>query len=273
MEEHPRTIEGGYMATAAANSSNKIDVGRVISRGFNTLGRQFGPLLLISMLLSALPVFVSQYLLIQSVGVGAVSGGNPAGSIGMLASPLYWLSILVTILSGYLLQAALVRSTILDQTGQRADFGGSVALALRLLLPMIGLAILSSIIIGIGLMLLIVPGVIAYLMLAVSVPVLVEERRGVIGSMSRSRALTKGSRLRILLLLVLFFIAYIVISAVAGAAFFFLAQDSALGAAAVSGFTSALSALVVALLLASLYIELRTVKEGATTDSLAEIFA
>jgi hypothetical protein len=275
MKEHPGLLHsrGGNMATAADTSESKIDIGRVISRGFATLGRQVGPLLLLSLLLSGLPIFITQYLLIDNVGVGATTGEDPAGALNMFSSPFYWLSILAMILGGYLLQAALVRSTILDQTGRPVDFGGSLGVALKLLLPMIGLAILSSLIIGFGFVLLIVPGVIAYLMLSVSVPVLVEERLGVIGSMGRSRALTKGSRLRILLLLILFMIVYIAVSALSGLVFFFLAQDSAFGAAFIAAITSAISALVLAVLLASLYIELRTVKEGASQDSLADIFA
>lgn len=41
---------------------------------------------------------------------------------------------------------------------------------------------------------LIVPGIILWLGWSMSVPVLIQERRGVFGSMSRSRALTKGNR-------------------------------------------------------------------------------
>jgi len=261
------------MATAAGASDNKIEIARVISRGFETLGRQIGPLLAMTLLLSAVPVFITQYLLLDSVGADAASGADPVAAVNMVASPFYWLSVLAMILSGYLLQGALVRATILDQTGRPVDIGGSIGLALRLLLPMIGLAILSSIIIGIGFVLLIVPGVIAYLMLSVSVPVLVEERRGVIDSMSRSRALTKGSRLRILLVLILVLLIYFVISAILGMLLLAVARDSAIGGAVLAALTTALSSMVMAVLFASLYIELKTVKEGTTMDSLAEIFA
>jgi hypothetical protein len=261
------------MATAAGEY-NKIDIGRVISRGFETLGRQIGPFLLLALLLSAIPIFITQYLLLNSLGMDdAGSVTDPAAALSMFSSPFYWFATLIMVVSGYLLQAALVRSTILDQTGRTVDLGGSLALALRLLLPMIGLAILSSIIIGLGFVLLIVPGVIAYLMLAVAVPVLVEERKGVIDSMGRSRRLTKGSRLRILGLLVLFLIFYLIISAVVAFVLAVVIPSSALGASAIAAFTTALSAAFISVMLASLYIELRTVKEGATTDSLADIFA
>jgi uncharacterized membrane protein (DUF485 family) len=257
------------MATAGEGLNNKIDIGRVVSRGFDTLHRQIWPFLALSLLFSALPTLLAQYLLYQNVGT--VDFNDPAARLGFFASPLYWLSLLVSFLGMFMLQGALVRSSILDQNGQPADVGGSIALAIRLLLPMIGLTILSSILIGIGFILLIVPGVIVYLMLIVAVPALVEERRGVIASMSRSRELTKGSRLTIFGLVVLFILFYFVLAMIIGFVGL-LGTDSPIVAAIVAAINSTLTGMFMAVMLASLYIELRTVKEGATTDSLASIF-
>lgn len=65
-------------------------------------------------------------------------------------------------------------------------------------LPLIGLSLLASFCIGIGFMLLIIPGVIISLGLILSTQVLVIEKKGIIESMLRSWDLTKGKRLRIL---------------------------------------------------------------------------
>ena len=258
------------MATAGEPLDNNIDFGRVVSRGFDTLRRQIGPFLALSLLFAGLPTLIIQYLLYESVG--AVDRADPYAATAMFASPLYWLSFLVMIIGGYMLQAALVRSSILDQNDQPADPRGSIMVAIRLLLPMIGLAILSSILMGIGFMLLIVPGVIVYLMLIVAVPAMVEERRGVIGSMTRSRELTRGSRLRIFGLVLLFLIFYFILSAVIGAATVAVGSDTPIVLALLTALNSMFTGIFMAAMLASLYIELRTVKEGATTDSLASIF-
>ena len=251
------------MATAAFSEEN-IDIGRVVQRGFQTIGRHAAPFLGLALLLGALPAFLLSMFLV----------GDPA-AVGMATflAPSYWLTLLVTMIAGYVLQATLVRASILDLSGRDPDIGGSVSVALKLLLPMIGVAILSSILIGIGALLLVVPGVIVYLMLIVTVPALVEERRGVIESMQRSRALTKGSRGRIFLLMLLFIVAYFIVNMVMGFVFGIAGLGALTVAALVQAVSGGLVALLMAAMLASLYVELRTVKEGATTEGLAEIFA
>lgn len=66
------------------------------------------------------------------------------------------------------------------------------------LLPLIALQIIVNVLIGVGLILLIVPGVIAALILIASVPAFVVEGLGVFDAMSRSAELTRGNRMRIL---------------------------------------------------------------------------
>ncbi|WP_348640382.1 ATP-binding cassette domain-containing protein, partial [Mesorhizobium sp. M2D.F.Ca.ET.226.01.1.1] len=64
---------------------------------------------------------------------------------------------------------------------------------------------------GIGLVLLIVPGIILWLGWSMAVPVLIQERLGVFGSMSRSRVLTKGNRWSLFgLFLILIIIAMVI---------------------------------------------------------------
>lgn len=251
------------MATAAGSNS-KIDMGRVVQQGFEVIGRQIGPFLALGLLLSGLPAaFMNWFQL------GSVSSGSPVG----LGSPVYGLIWLVTVLTGYLVQAAIVRSSILLLAGRDANIVGSLAVALRYLLPMIGLAFLTTILVGIGLLLLVVPGVIVYLMLIVSVPALIEEKGGVFHAMRRSRELTKGSRGRIFLLLILFAIVYLIIAGVIGALGTALFDDNLLLASILQGLAASITAVLVSSMLAALYSELRSIKEGATVDGLAEIFS
>jgi hypothetical protein len=256
------------MATAAG-SEQQIDVGKVVSRAFDVIKRNAGPYGGVALLLGGLPGLL--------VGFATLYGVESDNPVGMFLSPYYWAAILVSWLCGSVLQAALVRSSILDLSGRPADIGGSLTLALTLLLPLIALTLLTSIILIVGFILLIVPGIIFYVIFSVAVPVMVEERPGVIGSLERSVALTRGSRWQVFGVLVIFVLfnmavgmVLTVVGGVAGAGAG--SQPSLAGQLFVSSVSGVAVALVLAALLASLYVELRTVKEGATTEGLAAIF-
>jgi uncharacterized membrane protein len=251
------------MATAAGRQQ-QIDVGKVVSRAFEVIKRNAGPYAGVALLLGGLPGFL--------VGYATVSGLDAANPIAMFTSPLYWGAILFSWLCGSVLQAALVRSSILDLGGRPADVGGSLSAALALLLPLVGLTLLTSIILMVGFILLIVPGIIFYVIFSVAVPVLVEERPGVIGSLERSVALTRGSRWQVFGVLAIFVLFYMAVSMVLGVLGGVAGSQSMVAQLFVSTVTGVAVSLVLAALLASLYVELRTVKEGATTDSLAAIF-
>jgi hypothetical protein len=242
----------------------KIDVGRVVQRSFEVLGRQIGPYLLLSLLLSGIPTGYMNWLTLQTVG------GVTSFAVSTPGAAAAWL---LALLGGFLLQAVIVRSSILQLSGNRPDLRGSLSSAFRLILPMIGLAICTGFLIVIGTLLLIVPGIIVYIALIVSVPVLVEES-GVFHSMRRSRELTKGSRWRIFLLLLLLVVAYLIawgVTAAIGSALGI--TESALLQSLLQAASTAMTTVLGSAVTAALYFELRAVKEGATFQGLAEVFA
>lgn len=238
----------------------KIDIGRVVGRGFEVIGRQIGPFLLLGLLLGGIPTALMSWLALDSGG--ARGFGEPA----------YLSAWLVAIVAGFLLQATLVRSAILQLGGRGPQVLPSLINAFRLLLPMIGLGICTWFLTAIGFALLIVPGVIVFIIFIVSVPALVEEG-GVLHAMGRSRELTRGSRRRIFVLLVLFVIAYLIAKGITSAFGSALGGDLPVVEALAQGLSAALVAMLSAGMSASLYLELRTAKEGATVDGLADIFA
>jgi hypothetical protein len=112
------------------------------------------------------------------------------------------------------------------------------------------------------------------------VPVLIQERLGVFGSMSRSRVLTKGSRWSLFGLLLVLFLAAIAIQMAFALLFGFTFAITgslstvglvvgAIGSALVSTVVSTLMSVAIAVS----YVELRQVKEGTSVDELAEIFS
>jgi hypothetical protein len=145
-------------------------------------------------------------------------------------------------------------------------------------LPVLALAILWYIGIVIGTVLFIIPGLILLTMWSVALPVLVSEDVNVIASFGRSRQLTRGSRLKIMLVLVLFAIViygltFGLIMSAFGVGFTELGiitgKPSYLLASIPNGWIG--SFLLVALL-ASIYLETLLVKEGGRSSELLQVF-
>jgi hypothetical protein len=87
--------------------------------------------------------------------------------------------------------------------------------------PLVGASILAGIGIGIGFILLIIPGLILMVLWAVVAPVIVLERPGVFAAFGRSRELVRGNGWNVFAVIVIVFLAVAVISSAAG-----LASDS-----------------------------------------------
>ncbi|HMJ93208.1 MAG TPA: hypothetical protein VK472_03825 [Allosphingosinicella sp.] len=248
---------------ATSGPGGRIDIGSVVSRGFEAIGHNFPAFLGLSILLGGLPAFAFSYL----------SGPNLDGqnALGFGGGGMTIAAWLVQIVATSFLQAVIVRSSILTLSGRDGDIGGSIVAAFGLILPLIGLSILSGLVITIGLVLLIVPGIIAYVALSVAVPAMVEEGRGITDCMERSAELTKGSRWQIFLLLLILVVAYFVLAAGLGAASI-VSEEAGILQFVAEAVVGTANALFMSTMTAALYVELRTVKEGATTEGLAAIF-
>jgi hypothetical protein len=253
---------------AATGPTPMIDSGRVMSRGFRSIGDNFLPFLMVALLCVGLPTATIQYVSIKAL----VSGqGYDASSL------FFWGTMLAGFLLSALLQGMLVRATILDLADQDMEIGRCAVTALSLILPIVVISLLVGLVSLLGAILLLVPGVMFYIAMSVAIPALIEERAGVFGSMRRSWRLTRGSWLQIFVLLVLYAIFWAVVSTIFGVAFgvqnFGMGYNDPIMAAICNGLSATVTALVGAVMIASLYIELRSVKEGATTNDLASIFA
>jgi hypothetical protein len=162
-----------------------------------------------------------------------------AGTFGAL------LGSLVTIIAAYLLQATLVKA-VQDVRDGRADMSISetIAAARPYLWSVAGASILAGIAIGIGLILVIVPGLILATIWAVIVPVIVIERTGALASFGRSRELVRGRAWHVFATLVLVYIILIIVGIALSA--IFIALPHALG----SGLSQVISGTIVAPFLA-----------------------
>ena len=122
--------------------------------------------------------------------LGSLRGQSPAHDSLALAP----LAIVVTMIATTLYQGVVVSLVRDVQDGRRdASMGGLVNEAMPFLWPLIGAGILSGIGIGIGFILLIVPGLILLTIWAVIAPAIVVENRGVFEAFGRSRELVRGN--------------------------------------------------------------------------------
>jgi hypothetical protein len=251
----------------------EFEMGRVVSRTFGAIGRNW-----VSFFSLAVFAVAPQLILGAYLGVGALARGR-AIEPGQLVH--LWgkmgIAYLFGLVLGSVLQAALVHGTVSDLNGKKASFADCLQTGLRTCLPVIGLSIVFGIALMFGLVLLVVPGVLMFLAWAVIVPVLVVEKTGVFGAFGRSAELTKGHRWAILGLAVVVWL----ISMILGLAIMpfqsALAQQGA-GIAAmapillINGIVSVFTTTIVATGTASIYYELRSIKEGIGPEQLAAVF-
>ena len=248
----------------------RFEVGRVLARTVGVISRNFPVLAALSLTLSGVPVLL----------VGLAQGWVPlplALSARMDSAGYFSLAGLLGLLISALLQAALIRGTAQDLSGHPVSLGDCLATAIRNVLPLIGISLLSTVVSVLGLVFFIVPGVILSLMLCVSAPAQVVEGHGVFASMGRSGDLTRNHRWSILLLFVIYGLIIILMQSVF-APLRFLAvaiMPHVLGGFLESGLrmvAQALQALIGAAGIASIYFELRSVKEGLGAEALAAAF-
>ncbi len=176
----------------------KLDVARVFERIFEIYRDQFT--LLIP---AALVVFVPVAIISGLVYAGdtGILGALIVAAIGTIAT--YWFQ-------GMVVEAA---RDILD--GRRDHTVGSlVRAAVPVIGPLVVAGILAGIAIGIGLLLLIVPGLFLLTIWAVLAPVIVIERKDAMSSFGRSRELVRGHGWQVFGVIVILFLLQFLVTGV-----------------------------------------------------------
>jgi uncharacterized membrane protein len=255
----------------------RMSVGRVFQRAFSAIAYNPVVILGLALVVGALPGLIFSFAFVQ-LGLGPQSALQ-TGALsfrGFMAAT--FVSSLIMLVISALVQGALTRATVSAIEGTRASFGQSLAAAVTVVLPLIGLSLLWALGVGIGFMLLIVPGIMLLMAWAVAVPSLVVERQGVFTAFRRSAELTKGSRWKIfglsLVLLVIYWVASAVIGIV-GLRPYSAASVGTITASAMIGsviLNTAFNALW-GTIQSALYVELREAREGDSIESLAQVFA
>jgi hypothetical protein len=175
----------------------KIDVGDVISKVFRIYVDYAGVLLPVAALLFLIDALF-RWLGLDSVGLAFVGS-----VVGVILNTLYT-GMVVELVND-------VRDGRLDQT-----VGGLFGAVTPVLFALLAVSILAGIGIGIGLVLLIVPGLILATFWAVVAPVTVLERPGVFPAFGRSWELVRGNGWPVFGVIIMFILIFVAIGIVLG---------------------------------------------------------
>ena len=185
------------MSTSSA-TGRTIDIGAVLSQVIETYQKYLA--VLVS---AALVVFLPVALL------AAIFANSGAGSL---------LVSVVSIVASFWFTGVVVRLVQDVQDGRLdASLGELFNSVTPVLFPLILLGIVAGIAIGIGFVLLIVPGLILITIWSVAAPALVVERTGVFEALGRSRELVRGNGWQVFGVIVAIFAITIVLAIIIGA--------------------------------------------------------
>ncbi len=248
-------------------------IGSIIWRGTFIMFRNFATFTLVGALV-LLPVFALDSLIFPS-DASDTSEKNY----------LYWVfgpSIAITILLHafyHVVVAAVAYGAFQDLRGQRATVTGCLATISRLIVPVFGVAIAVTLAELFGILLFVVPGLVAATVFWLAMPVAVIERPGIERSLGRSYRLTEGCRWKILATILMLTLAASGIDYAYEHVFYIIVYDAGIGGELVD------SAYVVAGYLVEIvttcwpaviacvgYYDLRVIKEGIDIEEIAAVF-
>jgi MFS family permease len=178
--------------------NQKLDVGGTLSQIFSTYGAQAGVLLPVALAIFAVVAIVNAII---------------AGSF-----ILFPLGLAVSVVAATLYQGMVVGLVRDVQDGRRdSSVQDLIDAAWPVVLPLIAVGILAGIAIGIGFLLLVIPGLILLTIWAVIAPVIVVEHSGVMDSFGRSRELVRGNGWQVFGVIFVVFIITAVVAGILGA--------------------------------------------------------
>ena len=234
-------------------------VSQVLGRSFSIVGRNVVSFGLVALLLMVPTLLID---LFKQAGVedrgeqAAFDVTNEFVALGMLK--LCWL----------LITAALVYGTFQELRGQHASVVASLSRGLARMFPVIGVAIVQWVLIMVGWLFFVAPGIVVAMVLWVAIPVAVVEQAGVIASLKRSAFLSKGYRWKLLGISILILVGQSILTT---------AVEAIIGAELISTWVAswvigAAAAVIWAVVGSVAYHDLRAAKEGVSATEIARVF-
>lgn len=200
--------------------------GEILDVAFTLYRRHFGTFFLTALIPNLPLALFWMYL-------GSAAGGTPeqmsalGGVASLLVAPYSFLATA-------LVWGALVDGSSRAIRGEPVSLGGGYRRALASILPLIGASILAAILIGLGFVLFVVPGILLSVMFFAVYPAIVVEGEGPLSALGRSREIAEGGWARIFGIL---FVTWLIVFLPTMALFGGLGFLAALNPAAAEGLT------------------------------------
>lgn len=255
-----------------------LSAGETLDRAIN-IYRQNATTLWTILAVVVIPIQVIE-LILRRVAVGDVvkignsfyktGGGSSGGAVAYLIIALLSLAAIL------IANGATVKAIGDAYLGHPADWRESLRYSSGRFWSLLGLAIVLTILLIIGYVLIVIPGIYLTVIWSVAIPAMMMEGLPALGSMQRSNDLVKGRWWatfgRLLVALIIYVVAYLILAAIAGAIAsgvssftVYLIILAIFGAA-----TSILFVPFVSAVLMVIYIDLRVRKEAFDLEMLAE---
>jgi len=235
-------------------------IGDVILRTWNILSRHFLTFALLVGIAELLPLVLT--LLFAE---GSAIPGNFRVSALAIGAGIGFLQFVLTSFA----QAIVVFAAFQDLRGRPVKAIESLRHGLSRLFPVLVASVLTGLLIAVGAILCLIPGLVALTAMAVVLPACVVERLGPIESMSRSADLTTGHRWPILAVGVAWLVVVMVVTGAIEAA---MPGVATLPVQLLTWTWQVISATFSSVYAAILYHDLRAVREGIGIDEIASIF-
>ncbi|MEM0949394.1 MAG: hypothetical protein AAGK37_18495 [Pseudomonadota bacterium] len=261
-----------------------LGVGSLIGETFSIFFRRIVHFVILGSVILAITTTLSGLLFGFDTVFGLSADESDPFANPVVANPGAFLATILIGMLGFGFMTACFMLMAYDaKLGRPARIGGYVMVAARFVLPIAILTLAVSILIGLGAVLFVIPGLWVMAVFSVVVPCIVIEGAG-FGAMGRSSELTKGYRWPIVGLYIVCVLLFIVVAAVVGGvvgavsfatipagtvagagSILTLVIVQSLGNAIAYGFMSVAAAVV--------YARLREIKDGVAVSSLVEVFS
>ncbi|HEV7506016.1 MAG TPA: hypothetical protein VGS07_14000 [Thermoanaerobaculia bacterium] len=233
-----------------------FEVGKVLGETFSTYFTNFLPFVLLTTLAS-LPMFV----------LGAYISSLQHSDKSLAAFlVLAWFPLQLVV--SQLAAGGITYGVYQQMRGLSPSVFDCLKVGLSRLLPVLVVAVLSTLATFVGLLFCVIPGIVVATMLAVAVPVTVEERPGIFSAMQRSSYLTESFRWQVFCIL---FVLWILQQVPIRIAPFFVHDVGSL--LTILSFAIVLGTSLSSTAAAVMYYRLRSVKESIDVDQISSVFA
>jgi hypothetical protein len=250
-------MQGGTsnQMTSEQGITRELTVGEVISKTFDLYRRDFVKYLVIFVIVEAIigvfTTLVTRAFVLPTLPANPTSQAVFTWLPGFFSALFYLvaLSIIITFVFYPLADGSSIKMASQQIEKGQAELGASVRFIISKLPWIWALSIITGIIIGLGFIALIVPGIILAIMFCLAIPALLIENIGVLESMGRSRKLVGQRWLKTFALGIILIIILIIASVIVG----LISAPFGFASSIVSSILSAFYAPIVPILLTVYY--------------------